>query len=205
MIKGIIFDFGGVLVTDPSSNISGQEAQILNVEPQFLTQVYRDENLFLFEKGLISSNEFWKRFKENLEKQNQIKIKEDQIKKFQQQLISKFELYPKFKDFILKIKKKYKIALLTNNLPNWMPIWNKKFELKKIFPIIVTSFEEKIRKPNPEIYLRTCRKLGLEPEECLFIDDQKKNIDGAEKAGLSAIQFTTEEGTIQKIQEKLKE
>ncbi len=205
MIKGIIFDFGGVLVTDPSLNISDSEAQILNVEPQFLIQVYRNENLGLFEKGLITEDKFWSDFKKEIEKHNKSKLNNDQIKQFQEKLINDFKLYFKFKKFILELKRNYKIALLTNNLPSWMPIWKKKFELKKIFPIIVTSFGEKIRKPNPEIYLRTCKKLKLEPKECLFIDDQEKNISGAKKAGMAAIRFTTEAETIKNIQKKLKE
>ncbi|MFC1651955.1 HAD family hydrolase [Patescibacteria group bacterium] len=205
MVKGIIFDFGGVITTDPSLNLSKEEAKILNIEPQFLNKFYRDQDLRKFECDFISDNQFWESLKNKIENHTKQEISEGQLQQFQKTLINSFKLQPKFKDFILELKKNYKIALLTNNLPSWMPIWEKKFELREIFPVIVTSFEEKIRKPNSEIYLRTCGKLGLEPEECLFIDDQKKNIDGAEKAGLSAIQFTTEEGTIQKIQEKLKE
>ena len=63
--------------------------------------------------------------------------------------------------------------------------------------------EEKIRKPDPEIYLKTCKKLALKPTECLFIDDQEKNVIGAKKAGLKSLQFTTEEETIRKIKDLL--
>jgi len=205
MTKGIILDLGGVLTTDPSLKLSRTEAQILNIEPQFLTKIYRDKDLERFELNLISPTHFWKSLQGKVELQTKHKVTKEQIKQFQETLINSFKLHPKFKKFILELKRDYKIALLTNNLSSWMPIWEKKFKLKKIFPVIVTSFKEGIRKPDSEIYLRTCKKLKLKPEECLFIDDQLKNIEGAKKAGLEAIQFTTEKETIQRIKTKLKE
>jgi len=205
MTKGIILDLGGVLTTDPSLKLSRTEAQILNIEPQFLTKIYRDKDLERFELNLISPTHFWKSLQRKVELQTKHKVTKEQIKQFQETLINSFKLHPKFKKFILELKRDYKIALLTNNLSSWMPIWEKKFKLKKIFPVIVTSFKEGIRKPDSEIYLRTCKKLKLKPEECLFIDDQLKNIEGAKKAGLEAIQFTTEKETIQRIKTKLKE
>jgi len=205
MIKGIIFDLGGVLATDPSLKLSRTEAQILNIEPQFLTKFYRDQDLEKFERNLISPTKFWNSLQKKIENYTKQKVSQAQIKQFQETLINKFVLHLKFKAFILELKKNYKIALLTNNLPSWMPTWEKKFKLKKIFSVIVTSFEEGTRKPDPEIYLRTCKKLELKPEECLFIDDQLKNIEGAKKAGLETIQFTTEKETIRRIKTKLKE
>jgi len=205
MTKGIILDLGGVLTTDPSLKLSRTEAQILNIEPQFLTKFYRDQDLEKFECNLISPTKFWGSLQRKIENHTKQRVNQTQIKQFQETLINKFVLHSKFKAFILELKKNYKIALLTNNLSSWMPIWEKKFKLKKIFPVIVTSFKEGIRKPDSEIYLRTCKKLKLKPEECLFIDDQLKNIEGAKKAGLEAIQFTTEKETIQRIKTKLKE
>ena len=62
-----------------------------------------------------------------------------------------------------------------------------------------------MRKPDPAIYQYTCQKIRLKPKECLFIDDQAKNIAGARKTGLQTIQFTTEKVTISAIKRKLKE
>ena len=47
------------------------------------------------------------------------------------------------------------------------------------------SAEEQIAKPDPAIYLRTCRRLGPMPAECLFIDDVPANVDGARRAGFT--------------------
>lgn len=46
------------------------------------------------------------------------------------------------------------------------------------------SAEERITKPDPAIYRRLCEKFDLTPEECLFVDDLQRNIDGAQSVGM---------------------
>jgi putative hydrolase of the HAD superfamily len=53
------------------------------------------------------------------------------------------------------------------------------------------SCELGIGKPDPAIYLHTCEKLDVLPEETLFLDDRLENITAAEKVGLLAIQFSS--------------
>lgn len=53
----------------------------------------------------------------------------------------------------------------------------------------VFSCYEKITKPDPEIYLRLCRRFSLSPEECVFIDDSPRNITAANALGMHAFLF----------------
>jgi putative hydrolase of the HAD superfamily len=46
-------------------------------------------------------------------------------------------------------------------------------------------------KPDPAIYLHTLQKLGTRPDETLFIDDKRVNIDAAIAIGMKAIEFST--------------
>ena len=69
----------------------------------------------------------------------------------------------------------------------------------------VFSCHEKITKPDPEIYLRLCRKFGLKPEECLFIDDLEKNIAAARNVGMHGIQFCGYEQTYPEVMAYLKQ
>ena len=52
------------------------------------------------------------------------------------------------------------------------------------FKGLLISAEEDLLKPDPAIYHRLCEKFGLKEEECLFIDDLAKNIEGAQSAGM---------------------
>ena len=46
-------------------------------------------------------------------------------------------------------------------------------------------------KPDPAIYRHTLKELGTQPEETLFIDDKRVNIDAAHALGMKAVEFTT--------------
>ncbi|MBI2151422.1 HAD-IA family hydrolase [Candidatus Woesearchaeota archaeon] len=73
------------------------------------------------------------------------------------------------------------------------------------FNAYVLSCDSDIKavKPNPEIYLKACKVLEIYPEELVFVDDRKENIQGAEKLGISGILHVNNKTTIKKISDLL--
>jgi putative hydrolase of the HAD superfamily len=59
--------------------------------------------------------------------------------------------------------------------------------LDELFDVVVDSSEVGMRKPDPGIYLLTCRKLGVGPEECIFVDDLECNVVAAAALGMETI------------------
>jgi len=59
-----------------------------------------------------------------------------------------------------------------------------------IFDAQVYSCEIGVVKPEAHAYLETCRQIGSQPANTLFLDDKQVNIDGAHRAGLQALLFT---------------
>jgi len=57
----------------------------------------------------------------------------------------------------------------------------------------VFSCDVKMIKPDAGIYARLCAEYGLEPSECLFIDDTRKNVEAAKAYGMHAIHFESYE------------
>ena len=57
------------------------------------------------------------------------------------------------------------------------------------FSGVMLSCEEKLRKPDPKLFLRLCDRYHLKPEECLFVDDLSSNVDGAHQAGMQGHVF----------------
>jgi FMN phosphatase YigB (HAD superfamily) len=51
-----------------------------------------------------------------------------------------------------------------------------------------------VAKPDPAIYRHTLAELGVEPEEALFIDDKRINVEAARALGIQAIEFSSVEG-----------
>lgn len=54
----------------------------------------------------------------------------------------------------------------------------------------VISANEKLMKPHPDLYHRTCERFGLAPQDVFFVDDSALNIEGARALGFDALHFT---------------
>ena len=61
------------------------------------------------------------------------------------------------------------------------------------FDVLVWSYQLRIAKPDPAIYRHTLAKLGIRPEETLFLDDKLVNVEAARALGMQAFQFSTVE------------
>jgi len=90
-------------------------------------------------------------------------------------------------------QKKYRFYALTNWSAETFPWALDKFEFLHWFDGIVVSGHEKTRKPFPEFYQILFERHKVKPENALFIDDNKRNVDGALSVGLPGIHFQSPE------------
>ena len=102
------------------------------------------------------------------------------------------------------------MALLTNNVREWEPLWRSMLPVDEIFELIVDSAFVGMRKPEPEIYELTLERLrkrdglgDLAPGECLFIDDVEVNADAARELGIAAVRFRDNDQAIAEIEAAL--
>lgn len=93
----------------------------------------------------------------------------------------------------IRAKKKYKLYALTNWSAETFPWALDNFEFLHWFEGIVVSGREKTRKPFADIYDILIKRHIIEPRHALFIDDNIKNIHGAQSAGLQTIRFESPE------------
>ena len=98
----------------------------------------------------------------------------------------KYEKFKELWNLLPILKKNYKLAVINNGNNLAEKYWKKKFGFN-IFDVFVNSAKEKVRKPNPKIYLITCKKLNVKPKNCLFMDDTEKNIIAAKKLKMKTI------------------
>jgi putative hydrolase of the HAD superfamily len=101
-------------------------------------------------------------------------------------------------DFIRSIKPDYKTGTICDA---WWDARNnlKQFIIRENFDVIVFSAEEGLKKPDSEIYLRTLERLGVDPQEAIFVDDRLPNVAGARQVGLHAIQYKNTTRTVNAI------
>lgn len=90
-----------------------------------------------------------------------------------------------------ELKANYKVGLLTNAIGSLLDdIFAQNPGIQDIFDERIVSSEVGLVKPEPEIYKLALEKLGVQPEEALFIDDGQANVDGAIAVGMQALLFT---------------
>ncbi|MBK8906039.1 MAG: HAD family phosphatase [Anaerolineaceae bacterium] len=90
---------------------------------------------------------------------------------------------------IRQLKERYQTAVISNYASNLRLELTDPFGIADAFDEIIISCEEKIMKPDPEIFHRALHRLGRAPAEAVFIDDFQHNIDAAAAIGLATIHY----------------
>lgn len=82
----------------------------------------------------------------------------------------------------------YRLGLISNLHQNERA-WLREFELESYFDVLTYSCEVGKVKPEPEIYLMTCERLGAPPEECVHVDDVPSYLAGAQAVGITGVRI----------------
>jgi putative hydrolase of the HAD superfamily len=188
-IKNIIFDFGGVIIpVDPMAFAGGLMnlgcTDVLSLHEFFL----REEVYMRFEKGEISPDEFRKMLRTGIDNH----VSDEQLDQAWNLIIG--EIPPHRVDFLEKLRTKYRIFLLSNTNKIHYDFYQDQFRKMYSYPSLDSLFEKayysfklKLYKPDPAIFEFVLKDSGLKPEETVFIDDFKTNIDAAKQLGLHTI------------------
>jgi putative hydrolase of the HAD superfamily len=81
-----------------------------------------------------------------------------------------------------------KLGILSNELDLFYGAQlRSRLPLLEEFDVIVDATYTNILKPDPRAYESVCRALGLAPECCVFVDDQARNVRGAQQYGMVAV------------------
>jgi epoxide hydrolase-like predicted phosphatase len=72
-----------------------------------------------------------------------------------------------------------------------------------LFDAVVISGEVGMRKPEPEIFRHAAALLGLEPRECVFIDDVAANVEAAQACGMTGVRHEDRETTAATLEQLL--
>ena len=100
-------------------------------------------------------------------------------------------LRPEARNAILAAKASgVRLAILSNELDLFYgAAFRKSFQLIDLFEAVIDATYTKILKPDPRAYQLCLDALSLPPGACVFVDDQKKNVDGARAVNIPAVHF----------------
>ncbi len=182
MIKVIYFDFFNVLCNPPLT------PTIRKIIPEPEQQKYIDR-LDELDLGNISLEDFIEGMSQGSGMSSREITEEiDSIPKLDKELL----------DFIQNnLKKHYKIGLFTNAINT--TIYKILGDNIKLFDIKLISSEVKLIKPDTKIFELAITLSEVTPEEILFIDDSKVNIDAANSVNINTIRYTTYTDFIEQI------
>ena len=177
MIKTIIFDFGDVLIedrVDKFEKIRGLFKLPKTDQKKYFNILHQSET------GKKTTEDFLKITKKLLAPKFSLK----QIENY----ILNAEILPPYK-LLNKLKKYYRILILSNNQKNWPQKFAKETKINLKGIPFINSVKVSMRKPDLKIYQYAIKKYKLKPKETVFIDDQKKNLIPAKKLGIKTILY----------------
>lgn len=103
-------------------------------------------------------------------------------------------------DKLKEMKKEgVQIALLSNAPSGIVEYFLEKYDAASLFDKIYISYQTHKLKPHKEAFDMVLDDFHLKPEDALFIDDNKKNVDAAASFSLHVIQYKTEEQVISEL------
>jgi FMN phosphatase YigB (HAD superfamily) len=184
MIETIISDLGNVLLSFDNTVFFRKLAPYTAHSLEEIRRVTHDnlDLALLFEKGAISPLDFFRNVKDLLELTAG-------YEEFYALYVDIFTLNPPVLELFRRLRPFYKMALLSStDIMRWTFI-KRRFPEVLIFDAYVLSFDQGAMKPDPIVFREILRLTGTRPEEAVFIDDLRENIEGAERMGLRGIVF----------------
>lgn len=197
-IAAVIFDFGGVITSSPFEAFNRLEAA-RGLPQDFVRRVNAidpDSNAWArFERAEVSAAEFDALFAAEARAQGHELAGSDVL------AVLAGAVRPAMVRALDQLKAAgFRIACITNNVPTGKGAGlarshDRSDELEQIFARfehVIESSKAGVRKPDPRIYLMMCEKLGLEPKQCVYLDDLGVNCKPAAQLGMAAIKVTGE-------------
>jgi HAD superfamily hydrolase (TIGR01509 family) len=95
---------------------------------------------------------------------------------------------------VRELRASHRLAILSNADISFRERLEGEIGIHHLFDDIVCSAEVGMAKPEPAVYLLSAGRLGLEPRECIFVDDLDTNVDAARQVGMQAVLFRVDKG-----------
>lgn len=181
MIKGIIFDFDGVLVHSERANIETAIKTFRDIGKPLTPE---EEKSIPGRASLDFIPEFSKKrgIEDRLEHQ---KLYEQNRENYYALWNSVVEMFPDNKHAIeTLLSQGKKLAIATTNQRETVEMFFRKFGMGDKFSFVVAGAEVKNRKPHPEAYLLAIEKFGLPKDELIAVEDTAIGLRAAKEAGL---------------------
>jgi len=196
MIRAVLFDVGGVIITSPFESFSRYERD--NGLPdgfiRTLNSTNPDTNAWAhLERGDVSFDEFCALF------EAEARAAGGELKALAVMECLAGEIRPQMLEAVRRCHERLKTAMVTNN-------WRAEDEggrletLLPLFDVVIESSKAGVRKPEPRFYEMACEQLEIEPSEAVFLDDLGVNLKPARAMGMTTIKVVDPDKAIAELE-----
>ena len=191
-VKAVVFDWGGVITIPPGPVIEKlyKEVDIDQKKLRTRRAEYRDDDpdsqFAKLERGELSLDAYLTWSHSDLPGAEA--IWDPTSPHF---LFSHLKVVPEVVNRISQLRQRGLITgLLTNNIAEAWPMVTEALDVEKLFDVVVNSAFVGMRKPEERIYTHLLEELAMEPENVLFLDDNRLNVDAARARGIQVIEVS---------------
>lgn len=187
-IRAVLFAVGGVLLhTVDRSALCRWEKRLGLRQGELAREVFSSPASWRASIGLATGADVW------MELACLYRLHVNQVRELARDVFAGEEVDEKMVAFVGSLRPRYKTALLSNAWLEARQSLQERHGLGAVADILILSAEERLMKPDTRIYHLAAERLGVAPEETLFVDDDPLNIEGARDAGMQALHYTTRE------------
>ncbi len=199
MIKGVIFDIGGVLLrTHDQSGRRKWETRLGLGAGELAYLVFDGELGRQAQLGQASLEEVWAWVGVHLD------LPPEELATLKRDFWAGDQLDRELCDYIRALRPRYRTAMLSNNWARDGRAMAQKLGIADCFDVFVTSAEIGVMKPDPRIYQVALERLGMSPAEAVFVDDFVQNVEAARRMGMGAVHFVDPDQTRDQLDAWLK-
>ena len=208
-IRAVISDFGGVLTTPLLGSFlafqdeTGISTEALGRAMQRIAERDGQHPLFELERGRIAEADFLATLRGELA----IELgHEPELHRFSEIYFQALDPNEPMIELMRALRRRgYRMALLTNNVREWEPLWRRMLPVDEIFEVVIDSAFVGLRKPEPAIFELTVERIGggIGAADCLFVDDVEDNAAAARELGMVTVHFRSNEQAIAEIEAAL--
>ena len=183
-IRAVIFDLGGVLLRTENRTPREHLATSLGMTYDELSQViFNSESARLATVGKVTTQTHWEKVQETLS------LSPDEFSRVPTEFWGGDYLDENLVEYLRTLRANYRTALLSNAWDDLRGMVESRWKIADVFDEIIISAAVGVAKPDPRIYRITIERLGVAPQESVFVDDFIENVEAARAAGLYAIHF----------------
>lgn len=198
--RALLIDFGGVL-TSNVFDAFGDFCASAGLPSDALARAFREDPeaarlLTLVETGELAEPEFERRFAPILCRGNEVVLEpvDGLIGRFSAALVPDEAML----DVCGRVRAAGHRTAIVSNSFGYAAYDG--YDLERRFDAVVLSGDVGVRKPSRRIYALSAERLGVDPADCVFVDDLAQNVSGAERAGITGVHHRVAADTVRRLE-----